>query len=276
MALAASGALLLAVVMQIAAFDQGVGRPKANPEFAPRYYEHNPALAALIRLSNQGPLVDRVDALPRDLVPPNAGDLMPVLNVMGQRATMLVPLFDYLSRGWGPVVSTELDRLGVRWIASDHPIEGLKLSGQGSGYWLYERPNALSVLWTRGPGPNQRARAPVTAVQWGRNAVRFTLASLPAGTRLVFAQPAYPGWKAWVDGRKAQIGKEEIFSAVTLPANAKTVEFAYRPSVLAGKLLTLATSLILLVCAWLTLRTAPRPLRGERGITIKPRRERSE
>ncbi len=245
-ALATGAALLLAVLVQVARFDRGVGRPAANPEFAPAYYNRNPALDALLRLSNRGPLVDRYDALPRDLVPPNAGDLVPVLNLMGQRATMLVPLFDDLSRNWGPVVSPGLDRLGVRWLVSDHPIDGLPLVGQGRGYRIYERPGALSVLWIDATAGTPPRRAPVLAADWTANRVRFTLRPLPAGTRLVFAQPSYPGWQARVDGRRIATGREDIFPAVVLPAGARVLEFAYRPSLLAGKLLTASAFLILL------------------------------
>ncbi len=245
-ALAATVALLLAVLVQVAQFDRGVGRPAANPEFAPAYYNRNPALDALLRLSNRSPLVDRYDALPRDLVPPNAGDLLPVLNLMGQRATMLVPLFDDLSRNWGPVASPGLDRLGVRWLLSDHPIDGLPLVEQGPGYRIYERPGALSVLWIDGTGDTPPRRAPVLAADWTANRVRFTLQPLPAGTRLVFAQPSYPGWQARVDGRRTVTGREDIFPAVVLPAGARVLEFAYRPSLLAGKLLTASAFLVLL------------------------------
>ena len=198
-----------------------------------------------MRLSNRGPLVDRFYALPRDLVPPNAGDLLPVLNLMGQRATMLVPLFDVLSRDWGPVASPGLDRLGVRWLVSDHPIAGLPLVEQGRGYRIYQRPGALSVLWIDGKGAPPR-RAPVLAADWVNDRVRFTLSPLPAGTRLVFAQPAYPGWQARVDGSRVAIGREDIFPAIVLPATARVLEFAYRPSLLAGKLLTALAGLILL------------------------------
>ena len=76
--------------------------------------------------------------------------------------------------------------------------------------------------------------------------MRFTLAPLPAGTRLVFAQPVYPGWQARVDGRRVAIGRDDVFPAVTVPADARVLEFAYRPSLLAGKLVTTVAFLVLL------------------------------
>ncbi len=259
-ALAVVIAVLLAVLVQVAQFDRGVGRSADNPEFAPAYYGRNPALDAVVRLSNRGPLVDRFYALPRDLVPPNAGDLVPVLNVLGQRATMLVPLFDLLSRNWGPVASPGLDRLGVRWVVSDHPIDELPLVEQGRGYRIYERPGALSVLWIDGIAGTPPRRAPVRAADWTSNRVRFSLQPLPAGTRLVFAQPFYPGWQARVDGHRVAIGHDDIFPAVVVPAGARVLEFAYRPSLLAGKLLTAFATLLLLgsLGAWQRSRPAAR------------------
>lgn len=255
-------ALLACVAVQLVAFDGGVGRSRDNPEFAPLYYRHDPALDALVRLSNQGPLVDRIDAQPCDLVPPNAGDVAPVLNVMGQRATMLVPLFDFLSLGWGPAASMPLDRLGVRWVVSDHPIDGLALRAQGPGYRIYERPGSLSVLWTLAADGTRR-RAPVTGARWGANEVAFQLAPLPRSTRLVFAQPVYPGWQASVDGHATTIDREEIFSAIALPPGSRAVVFAYRPDLRPAGALTLAALLALVasLCLESGWRSGTTPIR---------------
>ena len=257
----AAAALVGLVAMPVGAFDAGVGRSRASPEFPPTYYGQNPALLAAIALSNRGPLVSRIYGLPREIVPPNAGDIVPVLNVTGQRATMLTSLFDYVSPGWDPASSTQLDRLGVRWVISDHAIDGLALRAQGPGFRIYERPHALSVLWIKGAGNDRRA-APVEQARWRPNAVSFEIAPLPAGTRLVFAQPAYPGWVALVDGRPVASGREEIFAAITLPAGAREITFAYRPSLLAGKLVMLCCGLVLLAAWWPRPGRRPGPAQG--------------
>ena len=254
-------ALLAAVILPVRLFDAGVGRSQANSQFVPAYYDRNAALQALVKLSNDGPLTGRMLSLPRDLIPPNAGDIAPVLNVSGQRATMLVSLFDYISPGWGPVQSTQLDRLGVRWLVSDHPIDGLPLRAHGTGYRIYERPGSLSVLWIRQAGPDARRPAPVEHARWEPDRVSFDIGALPAGTRLVFAQPSYPGWRAWVDGRAVALEREEIFPAIVLPANAHQIVFAYRPTLRAGKLVTLVCCLILAaaVAGWWRAPTRDRP-----------------
>ncbi len=244
------------IATQLVLFDRGVGRPRDNPEFAPLYYGRNPALDAVVRLANQGPLVDRIDAQPRDLVPPNAGDVAPVLNVMGQRATMLVPLFDTLAQGWGPGVSAPLDRLGVRWVVSDHAIDGLALRASGPGYRIYERPGSLSVFWMIGPD-RVPGRAPVRDAAWGFDTVTIRLSPPGAPTRLVFAQPWYPGWTARIDGRPAPLTREGLFAAVDLPAGAGTVSFVYRPALWLPGGVTVATAAIL-AAAWIAAARARR------------------
>jgi hypothetical protein len=143
---------------------------------------------------------------------------------------MLISEFDYISRGgWGPGASDSLDRLGIRWVVSEKPIEGLISVGQGPGYFLYERPGSLSAFWTLDPATGTRERAPVEAVEWGANSVKVRLGSIAPGHKLVFAQPAYPGFVAYADESRVAIGREEIFPAITLDGAVREVTFAYRP-----------------------------------------------
>ena len=97
---------LFGVVFEVFGVVGRLGMPTSQPQYAPLYYEDNPGLAAIERVSNAGPRVDRFIAEPTDLIPPNAGDIKPVLGVLGHRATMLVSEFDYIARGgWGPGAS---------------------------------------------------------------------------------------------------------------------------------------------------------------------------
>jgi len=60
---------------------------------------------------------------------------------------------------------------------------------------------------------------------------------------IVFAEAAYPGWKATLDGRAAAPGTfEGIFLSMRVPAGEHTVRFAFRPaSFAAGAALSLLT-----------------------------------
>ncbi len=142
----------------------------------------------------------------------------------------MISEYDYLAKGsWGPGASDQLDRLGVRWLISDKPFAGLPLVAAVPGYYVYERPSSLSAFWTFDPKTGTRARAPVEAVEWGENAVTVKLCTIAAGEELVFAQPSFPGWVAFVDGKKVQLGEQEIFSALPVTGPMHDVTFSYRP-----------------------------------------------
>ncbi|HVS60896.1 MAG TPA: YfhO family protein [Gemmatimonadaceae bacterium] len=71
--------------------------------------------------------------------------------------------------------------------------------------------------------------------------VRIDLsAPAPDGASLVVSENYYPGWKATVDGKPAQIGRADyIFIGVELPAGARTVELDFTsPSYERGKVIT--------------------------------------
>lgn len=241
---------LFGVVFEVVGVVGRLGMPANQAQYAPLYYEHNPALAAIERVSNVGPRVDRFIAEPTDLIPPNAGDIKPVLGVLGHRATMLVSEFDYIARGgWGPGASDALDRLGVRWVVSDKPIDGLTSIGQGPGYFLYERPGPLSAFWTLDAATGVRERAPVEAIEWGENSVKVRLGSIAPGRKLVFAQPAYPGFVAYAGENKVGIGREEIFMAITLDGVVREVTFAYRPKLGPWVAISVVSALVLAAAA---------------------------
>jgi hypothetical protein len=65
---------------------------------------------------------------------------------------------------------------------------------------------------------------------------------------LILLDTFYPGWKAKVDGRDAEIRPANAaFRAVSLPAGHHRVEFAYRPrSFIAGAVASLAAVLLVL------------------------------
>ena len=71
--------------------------------------------------------------------------------------------------------------------------------------------------------------------------VRIDLsAPAPDGASLVVSENYYPGWKATVDGKPAQIGRADYtFIGVELPAGARTIELDFTsPSYERGKVIT--------------------------------------
>jgi uncharacterized membrane protein YfhO len=71
--------------------------------------------------------------------------------------------------------------------------------------------------------------------------VRIDLnAPAPDGASLVVSENYYPGWRATVDGKPAQIGRADYtFIGVELPAGARTVALDFEsPSYERGKAIT--------------------------------------
>jgi hypothetical protein len=236
-------ALALLVGWGVYQFTGRVGMPRGRPDETVTYYYRNAGLDALVRVSNNGPLVDRYISLPFEAIPPNAGDMLPVLNTLGHRGTYLTSLHNFMS-DWDIPASASFDALGVRWVIARQPQANMQLIEQGDGYFLYERPRHPSVLWTdNGGGPQ---KVPVTAVEWGQNRVTFDIVPATSSRLIVFAQARYPGWTVEVDGTGRDMQNVSIFNAVQVEGGAKSVTFAYRPNLLGPLALT-----GLVIAAWL-------------------------
>ena len=94
------------------------------------------------------------------------------------------------------------------------------------------------------------------------------LRSIPSGDprRLVLADLAYPGWRATVDGRSADVlTVDGLFRGVVVPAGAHEVELRYRPlSVRVGALLSLLAVCVMMPYARSCARVHAGGARGAR------------
>jgi hypothetical protein len=81
-------------------------------------------------------------------------------------------------------------------------------------------------------------------------------AVLPGASILRLADPAYPGWRVYVDGRRARmLTSDYVFRAAAVPAGRHRVSFRYEP---ASFRLGLFVSLICLSIAAAALAASPR------------------
>jgi hypothetical protein len=95
-----------------------------------------------------------------------------------------------------------------------------------------------------GPAPPDAGDARLTAYGRERSVVR---AEVRRPSLLVLTDVDYPGWKAWVDGRPADVKRVDyLLRGVALTPGTHTVEFRYEPgSWRAGWILTLLSLVVL-------------------------------
>ncbi|MFA6029920.1 MAG: hypothetical protein WC969_08710 [Elusimicrobiota bacterium] len=149
---------------------------------------------------------------------PNKAVFYRAMNASGYDAFYLRRYSDYLGRG-GEGSSLDASRvLAVRPEAL--PWRRLSV------IWRLD-PTGLSGM----PGAMPLGRSGGTpAVTWMLSPERWRLhGETPAAGTLVFAMPAYPGWRAFVDGKPAPIGLSEgLFQSVQVPAGPWTADFRFR------------------------------------------------
>ncbi len=247
--------LFIAVSIEAWNFTARLGDPMSPSQYPPTYYFQNKTLSELIRLSNTGPLIYRYIAIPVDLLPPNAGNIFPILNVMGHRASMMQSFNKYFD--WN-MQSSPLDRLGVRWIVTKTPVEGFPIIYKDNDYVIQERPKALPVFWLYDTVTGDQTPASIENVHWDQNSVQLQLNKHPAG-RLVFAQPFYPGWIATVDNQKVTVQEHEIFLSIEIPEDSKFITFDYAPNLTPWIIITVSAFLVFLVFLGIFIRAYQGP-----------------
>ena len=183
----------------------------------------NPAVRTLMTLVGPEAQRYRVHST-TEAIPPNLGDILPILTTDGHRSTRLKRYHNWFD--FNPH-SQRMDMLGVRWWISDTPVEGLPEVGRVGKLIFYERPTALPVFWLA-QADGARAPAPIANISWDVNSVKVEMEH-PVSGLLVFAQPRYPGWRATADDAKVSLTDDEIFMAVDLTTPARSIEFRYAP-----------------------------------------------
>ncbi len=89
-------------------------------------------------------------------------------------------------------------------------------------------------------------------VSWRANEAILWVEDIPAPRLLMFTDSIYPGWRAYVDGERAEIVRTNgAFKGVEIPAGSHAVRFEFRPiSILIGMMISgfalVAASIVLL------------------------------
>jgi hypothetical protein len=174
-----------------------------------------------------------------DLANPNKAMLYRAMNANGYEAFYLKAYTDFILRAAGPSVldpsrvllracdSEALRKLAVAW----------RLSREGR---LEPNPGFEPMARVAGTGPVRTESL---------SPERWRMSGFPEASpqRLVFAMPYYPGWKAWLGGRRVEISREDgVFQAVNLPAGGSagmfpgaswSLDFRFRPTLWPGLVL---------------------------------------
>jgi hypothetical protein len=220
-----------------------------NPTSASQAYRRTPLISRLESENSLSLSPRRVLARPKDLIPPNGGDVFRINTVLGHRSSMLISYFDLLSTDWS-VSSPGLDQIGARYFITDTPVAGLPVLATEGNKTLYERTSAQPVLRLE-PNSGAVSEEGISQVAWKRNGLRLRVETKERMTRLVFAESAFPGWSVRVNGARAALEQSGPFMSVWLNAGSSVVDWTYRPwwfvpgmlGWLIGTLLLLSTAL---------------------------------
>ena len=198
-----------------------------SPLTADQAYKKTPLITFLEERNRADPGMYRVLARPKDLIPPNDGDIFELSTVLGYRSSMLIAYFDLLSTDWS-LSSQALDQVGARYVVTDKPSEGLTLLSSFNGLLLYERPAARAVFrWSGSPDP--AVSGTIGLVKWQRNGVNLEVATNQP-IKLTFAESNYPGWRVRINGIATTIDSRwPHLMSVTVPSGTSTVEWSYHP-----------------------------------------------
>jgi hypothetical protein len=159
---------------------------------------------------------------------PNLGNAFSFLTIRGHRATILRSYFDFFSGAVGDPLDPRLDVLGVKYVVSPEPLEGLRQVMQEDDRYLYVNDDAFPIFHWYDPVRGQRTPAKIGEIDFHANSVTVSVEEPESGL-LLFSQPFFLGWKATVDGRPRRIRQVDIFMAVELSLGEKQLAFLYRP-----------------------------------------------
>ena len=123
---------------------------------------------------------------------------------------------------------------------------------------VYSGPDGR-ILVNRRAKPRVRLEgAPGSALLVGRTATRWTMRTeSPAPSRLVVANPMFPGWRAKVDGAPSSIeSKAGDLTQIPVPAGTHEVVLEYRPSSFRLSLAVAFLGAVFAVAAARSLRSA--------------------
>jgi hypothetical protein len=123
-----------------------------------------------------------------------------------------------------------LGLLNVRYVASafDLSVKGLTFRAEFDGIRLYENMQALPRAWVQPENvPSGQQAMPAHVIDWQPN--RITVEATGPGL-LYLSEIAYPGWRAYVDGRRADLPVTGLLRRLSIGPGTKRIDFIFKPA----------------------------------------------
>jgi hypothetical protein len=123
----------------------------------------------------------------------------------------------------------------VAYVASAYDIiaDGLVLREQFGETRIYENQFVLPRAWVQPVSAQFGVDArPAPIIRWTPNHITIEVDQMADShpALLVLSEKFYPGWNAYVDGRKIKVQTiEGVFRGIELPTHAQRVDFIFRP-----------------------------------------------
>jgi hypothetical protein len=159
-----------------------------------------------------------------DAVPANLGDFYGIESFGGYTASMPVNFYNILGDPRTP------RWFGVQFYVGRKPAnpQQIEVFQSRTGLRVYRNPGIQEPLWAEHHTPCG-ATDRLRLVSRAPNASTID-ADLGCVGRVVAGDPWFPGWRAWVDGKRVRIQEYEgVLRAVPVAAGHHRVEFQYRP-----------------------------------------------
>ncbi|HEX4953233.1 MAG TPA: YfhO family protein [Thermoanaerobaculia bacterium] len=222
-----------AAVLVVAAADLLFAHSRSVPALAAA--ELHPETPALAFLQGRAGRVAGVDLALR----PNTATVHGLLDLRGDDSTKLARFERFWARELGEGHATDfrtlsrwqspwLDELGVRWVlaapGASAQDPAWTVAYRAADAVVFERPNALPLMRLE---PPEAGRLEVLGAAPGHREIALDL-TLPA--RLVVAESWDRGWRAWVDGRGAQVlPHRDLVVGIDLQPGQHRLRLRYRP-----------------------------------------------
>ncbi len=263
----------------LVALDMGVFMQKFTPEGRTEYLGIEPELVAAIRPADPDARIAGIGPDFLDRICPNTHMIFDLQSAQGSESLIFAPYHRLLTAARSERYGFEqvdpahplMDLMAVRWLSSTVQVDdpGWRLAGMYETR-LYENEQAAPRAFLAHEVVSEPDAAAVFAAVTAADAdplvvhlpgavaetpphdveVRITDSSansvrvegdMPAGSWLVLADTAYPGWQAFADGVERPVLRADLVRrAVRLPEGARAVRFVYLPgSFTAGMFATL-------------------------------------